>query len=198
MSRNQSRTMRSTWTVRRFAVLGSSSTSAAARVGAAGATQEVLVWAISTCVRDRVLVSPCVNQPSRRHRAETHGGGGGCAPAEHVPSAAACWADRAISHACLVANADQQTRQWRPPSASSEENAERMPDQLTWKITCSQSAASKGSGKNTSLEKHLLRERRLPRSAITSQMVDHQHQRRDQSRLNQCAHRVGSSKDIRQ
>ena len=35
--------------------------------------------------------------------------GGGCAPTDHVPSAAACGADQAISHACLVANLDQQT-----------------------------------------------------------------------------------------
>ena len=56
MSRNQSRTMGSTWIFRRFAVLqlGSSATSAAA--GVAGAAQGVLTWAISSCVSGRAMV----------------------------------------------------------------------------------------------------------------------------------------------
>ena len=72
MSRNQSHTMGSTWTLRRFAVLllGSTSTNAVAARG-------VLTWAISSCVSGRSMVSP--------------------APGEHVPRAAASWRVRATA-----------------------------------------------------------------------------------------------------
>ena len=69
MSRNQSRTKGSTWILRRFAVLllGSSSTSAEAGVGEGGA-QAVLVWAISSCVSGRLMVSPGRHQSGRSER----------------------------------------------------------------------------------------------------------------------------------
>ena len=41
-------------------------------------------------------------------------GGGGCAPEEHVPSAAANWGVRRTAAVLLVANSDQQTGRWRP------------------------------------------------------------------------------------
>ena len=64
----------SAWILRRFAMLplGSSSKSAAAGVaGAAGApraAQGVLVWAMSSCVSGRAMVSPGRHQPGRCKR----------------------------------------------------------------------------------------------------------------------------------
>ena len=74
MSKNQSRTVGSTSTLRRFAVLllGSSSTSAAAEVGgaagAAGAARGVLMRASSSCVSGRSMVSPGRHQAGRCKR----------------------------------------------------------------------------------------------------------------------------------
>ena len=71
MSRNQSRTMGSTWNLRRFAVLllGSYFTSAAAGVGgAAGVARGVLTWAISSCESGRSMVSPGRHQTGRCKR----------------------------------------------------------------------------------------------------------------------------------
>ena len=91
MSRNQSRTIGSAWILRRFTVLplGSSSTSAAAGVAedvrAARAAQGALVWAISSCVSGRAIVSPGRHQELMVW---------GCTPAEHVPRAAASWGVR--------------------------------------------------------------------------------------------------------
>ena len=66
--RNHSRTMGSTWILRRFVppLLGSSSTSAAA--GAAGAAQRELVWAISSCVSGRTMAAPGRHQSGRCRR----------------------------------------------------------------------------------------------------------------------------------
>ena len=79
--------MESTWILRRFEPLplGSSSTSAAPSAAEpAGAAQGVQVWAISSCVSGRAMVSPGCHQP-RRCKQTPCGSSWWCAPEEDVP-----------------------------------------------------------------------------------------------------------------
>ena len=134
--------------------------------GRLGAVKGVLVWATpraSAVGRWRLLVATRPGAASGHHMA-AHGGSG-CAPEDHVPSAAASWRAQRTATACLVANSDQQTGRWRP-ARSARHRARRNPSHLRRKSACWRSAASRGNGKH--LGNTFEREKRLKTKTFTS------------------------------